>query len=160
MQTLPRLFCRFRRFWFSQKSARLLFFSSARGRNPSAKRSKTLCGSGWEGKKKRFFREILCLLRISEKQDKPLAPDAKCRLWAIDAAAVCSPLLRATSDIFSLPPHHLIGFTALPFSYTFFMYPTPCPTSETVRKHRKSNVSLSERRNQTCLDYAERQKRR
>ena len=159
MQTLPRLFCRFRRFWFSQKSARLLFFlprGSEILRQNAAKRCVAAVGkakkSGSSGKS--------CVCCASQKNKTNLLSLMQNVAYEPLMLQPSAPLLRATSDIFSLPPHHLVGFTALPFSYTFFMYPTPCPTSETVRKHRKSNVSLSERRSQTCLDYAERRKRR
>ena len=100
MQTLPRLFCRFRRFWFSQKYARFLFFllrGSEILRQNAAKRCVAAVGkvkkSGSSGKS--------CVCCASQKkQDKPLAPDAKCRLWAIDAAAVCPP----PSDLWHFQP--------------------------------------------------------
>ena len=119
MQTLPRLFCRFRRFWFSQKSARLLFFlprGSEILRQNAAKRCVAAVG---KAKKKRFFREILCLLRISEKNRTNLLSLMQNVAYEPLMLQPSVPLLRATSDIFSLPPHHLIGFTALPFSCTF-----------------------------------------
>ena len=158
MQTLPRLFCRFRRFWFSQKYARFLFFlprGSEIFRQNAAKR----CGAAVGKAKKAVLQGnpvSVAHLRKNKTNLLRLMQNVAYEPLMLQPSV---PLLRATSDIFSLPPHHLIGFTALPFSYTFFMYPTPCSTSETVRKHRKSNVSLSERRSQTCLDYAERQNR-
>lgn len=140
MQTLPRLFCRFRRFWFSQKSARLLFFLPRESeilRQNAAKRCVAAVG---KAKKKAVLQGnpvSVAHLRKNKTNLLSLMQDVAYKPLMLQPSAL---LLRATSDIFSLPPHHLIGFTALPFSYTFFMFPTPCPTSETVRKHRKSKA--------------------
>ncbi|MCI7780525.1 MAG: hypothetical protein MR517_05620 [Bacteroidales bacterium] len=122
------------------KVSKTFVFSSARVRNPSAKRCKTLCGSGWEGKKKAVLQGnpvSVAHLRKNKTNLLRLMQNVAYEPLMLQPSAL---LLRATSDILSLPPHHLIGFTALPFSCTFFMYPTPCPTSETVIKHRKSKA--------------------
>ena len=143
MQTLPRLFCRFRRFWFSKKSARLLFFlprGSEILRQNAAKRCVAAVGkakkSGSSGKS--------CVCCASQKNKTNLLSLMQNVAYEPLMLQPSALLLRATSDIFRLPPHHLIGFTALPFSCTFLMYPTPCPTSETVRKHRKSKALVQE----------------
>ena len=143
MQTLPRLFCRFRRFWFSQKSARLLFFllrGSEILRQNAAKRCVAAVG---KAKKVVHQGSPLSVAHIRKNKTNLLSlmQNVAYEPLMLQPSAL---LLRATSDIFSLPPHHLIGFTVLPFSCTFFMYPTPCPTSENVRKRRKSKALVQE----------------
>ena len=118
MQTLPRLFCRFRRFWFSQKYARFLFFlprGSEIFRQNAAKR----CGAAVGKAKKAVLQGnpvSVAHLRKNKTNLLRLMQNVAYEPLMLQPSV---PLLRATSDIFSLPPHHLIGFTALPFSYTF-----------------------------------------
>ena len=144
MQTLPRLFCRFRRFWFSQKSARLLFFllqGSEILRQNAAKRCVATVGkakkSGSSGKS--------CVCCASQKkQDKPLALDAKCRLWAIDAATVCPP---PPSDLW-----HFQSATSSPyrvyrpplFLHLFLCILHPVLHLKLSEKHRKSKALVQE----------------
>ena len=120
MQTLPRLFCRFRRFWFSQKSARLLFFllqGSEILRQNAAKRCVATVGKA----KKAVLQGnpvSVAHLRKNKTNLLSLMQNVAYEPLMLQPSAL---LLRATSDIFSLPPHHLIGFYRPPLFLHLFL---------------------------------------